>query len=242
MGKKTSIIWKIEKEDLQKLFDKSNSLSDVIRSLGLNPSNGNYRTLYKRIEFDQLNKNTLLKNKKHKKSSLMELSIEETFIENSTVAQTTLRKKILKYNLIEYKCVECDNVGEWNSKKLVLQLDHINGINNDNRLENLRYLCPNCHTQTETFTGKNSKWNVEESNIKINTCKDCDVIIHKSSTRCRKCVSRAYNIPKRKFEVNKEELENLIKNNSLLQVGRMFNVSDNTIRKRCKLLNINFKK
>jgi 5-methylcytosine-specific restriction endonuclease McrA len=43
----------------------------------------------------------------------------------------------------------------WNNKKLVLQVDHINGINDDNRLENLRFLCPNCHSQTETFSKKN---------------------------------------------------------------------------------------
>ena len=42
----------------------------------------------------------------------------------------------------------------WNDKKLSLQLDHINGDNSDNRLENLRFLCPNCHTQTETYCSK----------------------------------------------------------------------------------------
>lgn len=55
---------------------------------------------------------------------------------------------------MEYRCSICGNTGEWNSKKLVLQLDHINGIHNDNRIENLRLLCPNCHSQTDTFCGK----------------------------------------------------------------------------------------
>lgn len=48
----------------------------------------------------------------------------------------------------------CENIGVWNGKKLSLQLDHINGDHSDNRLENLRFLCPNCHTQTETYCSK----------------------------------------------------------------------------------------
>lgn len=58
---------------------------------------------------------------------------------------------------MEYKCACCGNTGEWNGRPLVLQLDHINGDNCDNRLENLRFLCPNCHSQTDTFAGRNCK-------------------------------------------------------------------------------------
>lgn len=68
-----------------------------------------------------------------------------------------LKRRILASGLKKYECEECGNSGEWNNKVLVLQLDHINGIYNDNRVENLRFLCPNCHSQTETFSGKNMR-------------------------------------------------------------------------------------
>jgi Zn finger protein HypA/HybF involved in hydrogenase expression len=70
--------------------------------------------------------------------------------------RASIRKIIIKENLIEYKCSEC-GIQTWNNKPLSLHLDHINGRSNDNRLENLRFLCPNCHSQTETYTGKNKK-------------------------------------------------------------------------------------
>ena len=65
-----------------------------------------------------------------------------------------MRKRILRENLIEHKCSEC-GISEWRGKKLSLHLDHINGDRWDHKIENLRFLCPNCHSLTETYTGKN---------------------------------------------------------------------------------------
>ena len=63
--------------------------------------------------------------------------------------------KGVKEKILEEKCSICNINNIWNNKKLVLQLDHINGNNKDNRLENLRMLCPNGHSQRETFAGRN---------------------------------------------------------------------------------------
>lgn len=81
---------------------------------------------------------------------------EDVLIENSEVRASTAKRHILNNNLLDYVCVECGQNDNWNGKTLTLHLDHINGINSDNRLSNLRFLCPNCHTQTETYC-KNKK-------------------------------------------------------------------------------------
>lgn len=71
-----------------------------------------------------------------------------------TKSRNSLKQQLIKHNVLPYECAICNNEGTWMNKTLSLQLDHINGINNDDRLENLRFLCPNCHAQTETFAGK----------------------------------------------------------------------------------------
>ena len=83
---------------------------------------------------------------------------DELFAENSTRRRETVRRYVIRDNLIPYECAFCGNKGEWQGKKMALELDHINGINNDHRLENMRFLCPNCHAITETYCGKNIKF------------------------------------------------------------------------------------
>ena len=89
------------------------------------------------------------------KSNPKKFTFEQAFCINGTLTTQKLKQRILKENLIPYRCIECNNGGTHNNKPLTLHLDHINGINNDNRIENLRFLCPNCHSQTETYAGKN---------------------------------------------------------------------------------------
>ena len=86
---------------------------------------------------------------------MAEIKFEESFIENSPTTRAVIRKYIIRHNLIPYVCEKCGNDGNWQGTVLTLQLDHKNGVNNDHRLENLRWLCPNCHSQTDTFTGRN---------------------------------------------------------------------------------------
>ena len=80
-------------------------------------------------------------------------NINTTLCENSTASNDTVKRLLVKLNLMSIVCKVC-GTKNWQGKPIVLELDHINGINNDNRLHNLRLLCPNCHSQTETFRGR----------------------------------------------------------------------------------------
>lgn len=83
-------------------------------------------------------------------------SLDYFLVENFTYkASNKIKKLLLKEGIFKNCCSICGQKGSWNNKPLILQLDHINGINSDNRLENLRLLCPNCHSQTHTYAGKN---------------------------------------------------------------------------------------
>ena len=134
------------KKQLEEAINNSSSISDVIKFLGLNKSSGTYKTIRNKIELWGIKPRFAVKvNKTY--------THEDIFCDNSTYDRKDLRKKVIKENIIEYKCSECGII-DWNNRPLSLQLDHINGKNNDNRIINLRFLCPNCHSQTETWGNK----------------------------------------------------------------------------------------
>jgi len=83
---------------------------------------------------------------------LIENSIKMAFVEKSTYSNEFIKPKFIE--MTKYECSECGIV-EWNGNPITLELDHINGDNRDNRVKNLRLLCPNCHSQTDTFRGRN---------------------------------------------------------------------------------------
>ena len=80
--------------------------------------------------------------------------LEEYLKNNSMTSNEKIKKIILENNLLEYKC-SCCGITEWNNKPIHLELHHIDGNNTNNSIDNLCFLCPNCHSQTETFRGRN---------------------------------------------------------------------------------------
>jgi len=87
------------------------------------------------------------------------IPLSEILVENSGYTNIArLKIRLLREGLLEAKCYgEGCGLTEWRGQPISLQLDHINGDNLDHRIENLRLLCPNCHSQTETFAGKNKR-------------------------------------------------------------------------------------
>jgi len=213
----------------------SNSYNEVLKKMGYTSTSGWVQT-----EIKKKIKNLGIDNSHFSRALMVtkKKELSEIFIEDSKCGQRTLRTYVIKLNLIEYKCIECGQLPIYNEKELVLQLDHINGINNDNRLENLRFLCPNCHSQTKTFGIKNKK-KTTQINKEIN-CKLCNNSITKYSKSglckiCKNKLSRKVDRPLR------EELLILITSKSFLDIGKQYGVSDNTIRKWCENYKLPYK-
>lgn len=147
----------VSKEELEKLVKESITFSQVLRTLGYREKGGRpWNNLKKRLE--ELNIDTShFKGRAHETSQTQKYELSDILCENSTYnSNNSLKRRLLKEGLKENRCEnpEC-GITEWLGKPIVLQLHHINGVNNDNRLENLQLLCPNCHSQTDNFAGKN---------------------------------------------------------------------------------------
>ena len=153
--KNSGLAYKLPDEQFTKIILESTSCIEAMKKIGFKCVAGNARNTVKR-RIAELNINIEHWSDNTKNAHIAtETPHNDYFAENTLRSGGHTRKRILKYNLLEYKCAICGNTGEWNGQKLVLQIDHINGDHSDNRLENLRFLCPNCHSQTDTFAGKN---------------------------------------------------------------------------------------
>lgn len=234
--KRTSPIWTKSKNEIQKILNESNSFVQVLEKLGLCGHSGNHRTLKERIKLDNLNTEVL---KAKRTEKIRQVSIKNTIplseimTENSNFGTNHLKRRLIKENILEYACERCGNKGEWMGNKLVLQLEHKNGRSRDHRLENICFLCPNCHSQTETYAGKNSS--IKKSRI----CLECKGPTKGKGKKCVKCASQKQ---PQKFFVTKEELQELVKKHSMTFLGRKFGVTDNSVRKRCRKFGIEWHK
>lgn len=164
---------------------------------------------------------------------------ENVFVENSTASQKVLRDWFLKGKYSDYICSICGQLPFWNGKKLTLILDHINGINNDDRLKNLRWVCPNCNQQLETTGSKNPQRKIF---AKKYYCIDCGKEISKNSIRCISCEAKHRIVKTEDMLISRDELKSLIRTKTFVEIGKMYGVSDNAIRKWCDKFNLPRKK
>ena len=148
---------KIAKEAYIDAAKNSLSFAGMLRYLGLKPCGGNYKVLHRAISdygidvshFTGQGWNVGLKFKPVKPKKL-----EEVLTENSYYQTYKLKKRLFEENIKTEKC-ECCGRTEWMGQKIPLELHHRNGVNTDNRLENLQILCPNCHALTDNYRGHN---------------------------------------------------------------------------------------
>lgn len=139
--------------EFTELINNSGSISNVLSKLGYSTSGNSwgYEIVKERMNKLQLSFTKKSDTKTNKLNPKAEL--ENVMTSDSNYCRTKLKSRLFEEGLKEYKC-ECCGLSEWMGKPISLQLHHINGINNDNRIENLQILCPNCHAQTENFASK----------------------------------------------------------------------------------------
>ncbi len=147
-----ALYMKYSDEEFIKIWNLSTSMRDFALKLGYSSYSGDAgQNIRKRVKQLNLSDEHFIQKRPIKRDEA------NIFILNSTATQRTLRRWYFKGNYTPYKCSICGQEPYWNGKELSLTLDHINGINNDDRLENLRWICPNCDRQLDTFGSKNIK-------------------------------------------------------------------------------------
>ena len=163
------------------------SVRQILDECGL-PGSGAYATIRRRMKLEGLDYKAFAKASLGRRQKKAKIPLTEVMVEESTYRRHLLKRRVIEEGLIEYRCAECGLDPEWRGKPLTLVIDHINGINNDHRRENLRFLCPNCNSQTPTFAGRNIGAG-SNSNGSNKRCLDCETEIWRTSVRCQKCAS-----------------------------------------------------
>lgn len=223
-----------DNELIIKYIKESNTIADVLRKLGLDPRGRNYKIVKDVIKEFSIETSHFM-GKAHCKNKVGKCQPwNDILIENSTIILGTSRKKrLIQEGLLTNNCYNC-KLSMWLDKPISLQIDHINGNNTDHRLENLRLLCPNCHSQTNTYAGKNIKksYKTNPKHNEKNFCK-CGELKGVRNALCKACFNKhkSDTLTKIKWPEN-DILIKMVYNLGYSGTGRSLGVSDNSVKKR----------
>ena len=202
---------------LRDIISKSGTYTECLEKMGIRCAGGNYETLRKYIEKFEIDTSHFVDTRKIRRRRKSEIPIDSVLVENSKYNRSSLKKRLYESSLKTPICEMCGQDENWHGKKISLILDHINGVHNDNRIENLRIVCPNCNATLETHCGRNFNTKSKSIHIKSKGLSDK----RKTFLENRRKANRP------PFDVlQKEVIEN-----GYSATGRKYGVSDNAIRK-----------
>lgn len=221
--------YKVTDGELTEAVRTSVSVSDVLRKIVPSPHGGSTHAHFrKRIQDLGLETGHFYNIGARKVAKITKIPAEEYLVLNRNGRRERsdkLRRAMIEYGFY-YECSECGNQGMWQGKALSLEIDHKNDDCLDNRPGNLHFLCPNCHSLKSVDTGKRHVPRVK-------------IIKPKAERKTKKPV-RSKRPPKGRAHLRKverpgpKELEILLKKSNFVQVGKMYGVSDNAVRKWLK--------
>jgi HNH endonuclease len=213
--------------------------SDVLRALGLRVAGGNPKTVKKYVALWDISTDHFDPDVGRRRAGVSRMRpLSEVLVPNSTYKRSTLKKRLYAEGIKERRCEMCGQGESWRGRRMSLILDHINGVHDDNRLENLRIVCPNCAATLDTHCGRNPVLLQQRS---CPACA-CDFVPQYPQHRycSRGCVGAANRkatagVPRpdrRKVERPPyEQLEAEIAELGYSAVGRRYGVSGNAVRK-----------
>jgi hypothetical protein len=146
-----------DKQNLEKICKESHSYAQCLKKMNIVPSGGNYKTLKRHIKKYNIDISHFTHQSWNKGKTIgPKRDIADYLSNEQFITSWKLKNRLLKEEIFQAKCYDCENI-TWNGFPIPLELHHIDGNSENNNLDNLLLLCPNCHAQTDNYRAKKRK-------------------------------------------------------------------------------------